>query len=61
MNLLKSEFLRLKNISFWVFSIYFKEYPFLISFFILSELVLSVGNLLNAYIIAMVTDKAVGR
>lgn len=59
MNLIKSEFKRLKNIAVWVFSIYFKEYPFYISFFIISELVLSLGNLLNAYIIALVTDKAI--
>lgn len=59
MNLIKSEFSRLKNIAVWVFSIYFKEYPFYISFFIVSELVLSLGNLLNAYIISLVTDKAI--
>ncbi len=59
MKFIKDEFNRLKNIFFWVFSIYFKEYPFLISFFILSELVLSIGNLLNAYILALVTDKAI--
>lgn len=59
MNFLKGEFLRLKNIAVWVFSIYLKEYPFYISFFIISELILSLGNLLNAYIIALVTDKAI--
>lgn len=59
MKFIKDEFNRLKNIFFWVFSIYFKEYPFYISFFIVSELILSLGNLLNAYIIALVTDKAI--
>lgn len=60
MNLLKSEFSRLALISKWVLSIYFKNYPVQTFVFIVTELVLSLGNLLNAYIIAIVTDKAIG-
>lgn len=59
MKFLKSEFIRTYNVTKWVLSIYFKNYPILVSVFITTELVLTLGNLLNAYIIALVTDKAI--
>lgn len=59
MKTLKSEFLRIFNVTKWVFSIYFRNYPVLISIYILTELILSLSSLFNAYIIALVTDKAI--
>ena len=59
MKLLKSELSRVWSITKWVLSIYFKNYPVLISVFVLTELILTMGGLLNAYILALVTDKAI--
>lgn len=43
----------------WVLSIYFKNYPVSMSVFFVTELISSIGNLINAYILALVTDQAV--
>lgn len=59
MNKIKSELNRIYDVTRWVFSIYFKNYPFLVTVFILTELILSVSNLFNAYIIGLATDKAI--
>ncbi|EKE04972.1 MAG: ABC transporter ATP-binding protein [uncultured bacterium] len=59
MKTLKSELLRTLDVTKWVLSIYFKNYPLYTTIFIITELVLTLSNLLNAYIIALVTDRAI--
>ncbi len=59
MKFLKSDFLRTFAVTKWVVSIYFKNYPLYTSIYILTELILTMSNLLNAYILALVTDKAI--
>ncbi len=59
MKLLKSELKRTWNIAKWVLSTYFKNYPIYMSVFVTTELITSLANLANAYIIALVTDKAI--
>lgn len=59
MKLLKGELKRTWNIAKWVLSIYFKNYPGYMSVFVVTELITSLSNLVNAYIIALVTDKAI--
>lgn len=56
---LKSELLRTLSVSKWVVSIYYKSFPIELSIYISTKLILTLGNLLNAYIIALVTDKAI--
>lgn len=59
MKFLKSDFLRTFAVTKWVVTIYFKNYPLYTSIYILTELILTMSNLLNAYILALVTDKAI--
>src|SRR3989344_3131484 len=59
MKTLKTELLRTWNIAKWVLSIYFKNYPVYMSVFFVTELITSLANLVNAYIIALVTDQAI--
>jgi ABC-type multidrug transport system fused ATPase/permease subunit len=59
MKLVKSEIVRTWNITKWVVSIYLKNFPVKTSIFIITEIVLTLGNLINAYIIALATDKAI--
>lgn len=59
MKTLQAELRRTFEVTRWVFSIYFKNYPVLISIYIFTELILSFSSLFNAYIIALVTDKAI--
>lgn len=59
MKLIKSEIVRTWNITKWVVSIYLKNFPIKTSIFVISEIVLTLGNLINAYIIALATDKAI--
>lgn len=59
MKTLKSELTRTFNVTKWVISIYFKNYPLFTSIYAVSEITLSLAGLFNAYIIALVTDKAI--
>lgn len=59
MKIFKTEFIRTSNVTKWVLSIYFKNYPFLISIYITTQILSSLSSLLNAYIIALVTDQSI--
>lgn len=59
MKILKSELLRTISVVKWVLSIYFKNYPVLSLVYVATELILSLNGLLNAYVVALVTDKAI--
>lgn len=59
MQKLKSEFSRFNLITRWVLSIYFTNYPFLISVTIFTHMLSALSSLINAYIIALATDQAI--
>ena len=60
MNGKKSEIVQLISTTKWVLGLYFKNYPGLTTLYMFTQIVLQVGNLFNAYIIAVVTDLAIG-
>ena len=43
----------------WILGLYFKNYPLYTTIFIICEVILNLGSLLNAYVIALVTDMAI--
>lgn len=55
----KNSILQTLSITKWVLGLYFKNYPFYTSVYFVSEIILQLGNLINAYIIAVVTDMAI--
>lgn len=59
MKLLKTELLRTFNVTKWVLSIYFKNYPLMISVTIVTHMISALSGLVNAYIVALATDQAI--
>ena len=43
----------------WVLSIYFKNYPLMISVTIVTHMISALSGLINAYIVALATDQAI--
>ncbi len=59
MKLLKTELLRTFDVTKWVLSIYFKNYPLMISVTIVTHMISALSGLINAYIVALATDQAI--
>ena len=59
MKTLKTELLRVFSVTKWVVSIYFKNYPSLISITVTTHMISALSSLVNAYIVALATDQAI--
>ena len=59
MKTLKTEFFRTWSVTKWVISIYFSNYPILVSITIVTHMMSALSGLVNAYIVALATDHAI--